>query len=96
MSGDTIAEFQRRRRRATRLATPWMLLATVGLILTSYFDKDADWYEMAMIVFVACGIIGAFIAVSIYRCPSCETVPYDEDGVPLNPARCKKCGASLR
>jgi len=71
MTGDTIAEFQRRRRMASRLAMPWMLLATVGLTLTSYFGKDADWHDLAMIAFVVCGTIGVLIAVSIYRCPSC-------------------------
>ena len=96
MSVDTVEEFQRRRRRATRLATPWILLATVGLLLASQLAQGKDWYELAMIGFFACGMIGGLIGVSIYRCPSCNTVPYDEDGVPLNPARCNKCGASLK
>ena len=95
MSSDSAEEFQRRRLRAGRLATPWILLALAGLLLTGLLAQDKDWYEVAMIVFAACGVFGALVGVSIYRCPNCETVP-NEDGIPLNPVRCMKCGAKLR
>ena len=85
MSSDSAEEFQRRRLRAGRLVTPWKLLAVAGLLLTGLFAQDKDWYEVAMIVFAACGVIGALVGVSIYRCPNCETVP-NEDGIPLNSA----------
>lgn len=93
---DTIAEFQRRRRRAARLAGPWILFAVAGLVLTHYLWQDKDWREIAVIAFVACATIGAIVGVSIYRCPKCDTVPFDGDDMPLNPVRCHRCGASLR
>ena len=77
------------------LATPWILLATVGLLLTGLLAQGKDWYEVAMVGFFACGAVGGLVGVSIYRCPNCDTVP-DEDGIPLNPVRCKKCGANLK
>ena len=95
-SGGTAEEFQRRRRRAALVVAPCLLLAVLGLLLTDKLAAGKDWFEMAMIGFFACGMIGGLIGVSIYRCPSCDTVPYDQDGVPLNPVRCSKCGAKLR
>jgi len=96
MSADTVEEFQRRRRRAALVVTPCLLLAMVGLLLTEQLAQGKDWYELAMVGFIACAIVGCLIGVSIYRCPSCDTVPDGGDGVPLNPVRCNKCGATLR
>ncbi len=95
MSIETAKEFQRRRRRAAVLATPWLLLAAAGLLLTGLLAQGKDWYEVAMIGFGACAFVGALVGVFIYRCPNCETVPND-DGTPLNPVRCNKCGVSLK
>jgi len=96
MAADAVAEFQRRRRRAGLLMTPWMLLSVLGLLLTHWFAEGKDWDELATISFALCGAIGGLIGVSVFRCPKCETVPFDDDGIQLNPARCKKCGARLR
>jgi predicted MFS family arabinose efflux permease len=96
MDLDTVAEFQRRRRRAGVLMTPWILLAALGLALTKWLGQDRDWAEMALIAFTVCGVIGGLIGVAIFRCPRCEALPFDDDGVTLDPARCRKCGANLK
>jgi hypothetical protein len=100
---DTATEFQRRRRKAWRVASPWLTIGIIGCGAAFFFGapEDAPWRERAPSIIVAMAFfalagVGAFLGERIYRCPNCGNIPAGSSGVLLNPVTCPNCGVALK
>jgi hypothetical protein len=102
---DTVSEYQRRLRLATKWGTPFLISTAscvVGIIVL--FNVDIFTPTVSATLFLIL-LLGAFASWGLHlyfetrynRCPNCEHVPRDSRGaVDFNPAACPVCGARLR
>lgn len=103
---DTVAEFQRRRRLATRLGAPFLVstyVSVIALIVLSQIDMESSPILKInlMVFFFLVGFaswgLHLYFDSKYNRCPNCEHVPIDSRGkVIVDPVRCPRCGARLR
>jgi hypothetical protein len=102
---DTVSEYQRRLRLATKWGRPFLvstILCVIALIALFNMDIFSPSFRGALFTFL---LIGAFASWGLHlyfetkynRCPNCEQVPLDSRGqLDFNLAACPKCGARLR
>ena len=101
---DTVAEYQRRSRLASRYGYPFVVstaLSVIGLIILMNTD-DIDPVIRGQLFLAA--LFGVFISMAVFmliqskynRCPNCEKMPITRRGERLDLALCPKCGARLR
>jgi hypothetical protein len=102
---DTVAEYQRRRRMATRLGAPFLVLAiccAIGLVVVFNVEMGSselrvDLSILLVIVAVVSWTAHVYIEGKYNRCPNCEHVPMNAAGdVPVDSVNCPRCGARLR
>lgn len=93
---DFSEEFQRRRRKAGVLALPLILAGAALLLVLEVLLKGRPPLELGLVAAFAVLMLGVIVGAWVYRCPGCDRVPNDGDGVPFNPAQCLNCGAKLR
>ncbi len=101
---DTVAEYRRRSKLASRYGYPFVVLTAlcvIGLVILMNTD-DIDPVIRVQLFLAA--LFGVFISMIVFfliqskynRCPNCEKMPITHRGEQLDPATCPKCGARLR
>jgi len=102
---DTAAEFQKRRRETWRQIRPWVGIAAAvftTFVFVVYFGSKLSELSNLNLVFggMAVAVVAAvrinMVIRRTYRCPECDGVVMDSDGVPVDPAVCPKCGVRLK
>jgi hypothetical protein len=102
---DTVKEFQRRRRLATKWSWPFLAstyLCIIALVVLSNIEiasptlKVKLFFILLILAFASWGLHLYFDA-KYNRCPNCEHIPMDALGrVDIDPVCCPRCGARLR
>ena len=100
---DSITRFQDRRAEAWRRSSRWALgivPAFVAIPLLGTLQASAPilfWSIVApltgLMFFSAYRIVTT--VNRLYRCPTCEKLVTEKDGIALNPNSCPHCGATL-
>jgi hypothetical protein len=102
---DTVAEFQRRRRLATKRGGPFLVLTVLCVVAeVLLFNLNIDSPTLKLNLFFIF-LIGGFASWGVHlyfeakygRCPNCEHIPMSRLGrVDIDPVVCPRCGARLR
>ena len=101
-------EFQRRRNKTWCLTRPWLFVMAAGVAVFAipllFPSKLSELWTLNLVFggFIVIGI--AIIRISIvvnreYRCPACNRTVIDyraDNGVPLDPEECPRCGIRLK
>src|SRR5262245_3830168 len=100
-----IVEFQRRRKEVWRRFRLWALglvPLVVAIPLMGALDVVARLPYVFWTVVIPLGALASFAAFrmvrtvqQLYRCPSCEKVITEGDGIALNPMSCPHCDVPL-
>ena len=93
--GDAPTEFQQRRRRALRVACPWLLLGAISSVVANFVDNSVPYFLALCLASSTILLVGVILALRIYRCPNCDTFPFNR-GIELNPLICPTCGIALK
>jgi hypothetical protein len=102
---DTVAEFQRRQKLATKYGAPPLIITVlcfIGLVVLFNFKIASPMLRVNLfITFCVIGIVSwglhLYFDTKYNRCPNCELVPILRTGsVDVDPACCPNCGARLR
>ena len=102
---DTVAEFQRRRKLATKYGMPFLIVAilcVISLVVLFNIEFSSPVLRVNLAtVLIFSGIVAwalhLYFDTKYNRCPNCERVPILRTGsVDVDPAYCPNCGARLR
>lgn len=102
---DTVKEFQRRRRLATKLGGPFLVLTFVcaaAIVLLINIDAGSPILRATLLLIlgfaaVISWMLHLYFETKYARCPNCESLPMDSRGqLDFDPVACPKCGARLR
>ena len=95
---ETIREFQERRAYTFRRCRLWLAMTIIGFAGTFAFNKRLD--DGIVFLFFIMSAVGicvlTFVVKKHYRCPECEEVVWEFDGVPIDPRECPHCHAILK
>lgn len=102
---DTVVEFQRRRKLATKRGGPFLastVLCVIGMVVLYNVDVFSPERRATLYLFLGAGFVISWMLHLYFetkhaRCPNCESLPVDERGsLNFDPEHCPKCGARLR
>lgn len=102
---DTVAEFQRRRKLATKRASPFLAstaLCMIGIVVLYNVDLFSSEHRVTLYFLLGAGVFVSWMLHLYFetkhaRCPNCESLPLDARGsLDFDPENCPKCGARLR
>jgi len=100
---DSVARFQDRRSEAWRRSGRWAFgivpIFVVIPILGSLEASGPVLFWSIVIPVAGLAFYSAFRIVTtvnrLYRCPACEKLVTEKDGIALNPSSCPYCGTAL-
>lgn len=102
---DTVKEFQRRRRLATKLGGPFLastFVCAAAVILLINIDVGSPVLRATLFLILCFATVISwmfhlYFETKYARCPNCESLPVDSRGqLDFDPVVCPKCGARLR
>ena len=102
---DTVVEFQRRRRLATKLGGPFLastFVCAAAIVLLINIDAGspilrATLFLVLCFAAVISWMLHLYFETKYARCPNCDSLPMDSRGhLDFDPVVCPKCGARLR
>lgn len=102
---DTVKEFQRRRRLATKLGGPFLastFVCAAAIVLLINIDAGSPILRATLFLIlgfaaVISWVLHLYFETKYARCPNCESLPINSRGdIDFDPVVCPKCGARLR
>lgn len=84
--------FQRLRKRLLF----WYFVPSMGFFLLDIFTIYLNASSSLQLLIFFLGFILMSAGAIQYRCPACNRMPTDGDGIEFNPEKCRNCGAVLR
>jgi hypothetical protein len=102
---DAAARFQDRRSEVRRRSVRWafgivpafVAIPLLGILELDQSARTLSWLIIGLLTglafYSAFRIVG--IVNELYRCPVCEKLVTEKDGIALKPSSCPHCGATL-